>query len=388
MRVLFVSSQALYPGTRFGGAKRLYYLAKELERRVDLSVLCLDGNREASPPAGGFRREMFLPLPMPGRFAGRLGFMPGVAGVFARNRERIAGFLGGGGFDATVMAYPAALRFLDFDWGRDLGRLVFADDDLLVERYARMAGAGSPWRRLMGRFRLRQAIAYFSVTLSRLEACICISREEEEVILRLFPGVPTQVLPYGLPVEEYPCLPPAEPSHVLGFIGNFRHSPNVDALEWLLDDLLPALRKARPAARLVVAGRHLPPFLLERCGKEAAVVLMPEVEDLSTFYRAIGALVIPVREGRGLRTKAVEAAAYGRPILATPLGAEGLRPIEAGTFRDGTEFLAACARLEEPAYRAELVLRNRRAVESEFSLAALGERLVQILAGRKPGGPG
>lgn len=384
MRILFVSSQAMYPSTRFGGAKRLYYLAKELERRAELKVLCLDGNFEGAPPKGGFIHEMLLPLDAPRARPGRLEFMPGVAGLFAAKRGAILEFLGDGGFDATMLAYPAALRFLDCPWGRDLGRLIFADDDLLVDRYSRMASSGPFLRRMTGWFRYRQALRFFRERMAKLDECLCISPEEEAVIRRLFPMARTRVLPYGLPLEEYACLPPDEPAGVLGFIGNFRHSPNVDALEWLLNELLPALLAKRPASRLVVAGLHLPPSLEARCRNEAAVRLMLEVEDLSSFYAAIGSLVIPVREGRGLRTKAVEAAAFGRPVIATPLGAEGLRPIEAEVFRDTAGFLEACARLDAPGFYRKRAEANRLAVESDFSLTVLGDNLTGILSGRRP----
>lgn len=388
MRVLFVSSQVPFPETRFGGAKRLYYLAKELDARCELSVISLDGNRELNPGvrvAGGFRREMILPLEPRRRLRGRLEFLPGVAGVLARNAGAIRDFLGPAGFDATLMAYPLALRFLDVDWPFGLGRLVFTDDDLLLEQYRKQAEEGSLGKRLLGRLRHGQALRFFGDRLARVSACVCISREEQAVINGCFPAVPTRVLKYGLPLEEYPCLPASQPASVIGFIGNFRHPPNADALSWLLDGLFPALKARAPEARLVVAGRHIPEGLKARCAADPSVGLMEDVEDLSSFYRAVGLFVIPVRTGRGMRTKAVEAAAFGRPILATALGAEGLEELDIPTFSDAAGFAESCLALAEPARYRAAAEGNRRAAEAEFSLAALGGKLEAMLAGAGTG---
>lgn len=391
MRVLFVLSQVPFPGTRFGGAKRLFYLARELERRCDLTVLAMDGNREmraGPPPGGGFRRELFLPLPPLRPLRDRVGFLAGFHDALERHAAEIAGLLGPGGFDATLFGYPQALAFLDRNWGVPLGRLVLTDDDLLLEQYRRMSTAG-PWvSRLAGRVRLLQAGRFFAGKVERLSAYVCISPEEEAVVRGRFPGVPTRVLKYGVPLEEYPLLPAAAPASTIGFIGNYRHPPNVDSLAWLLDALMPALLAREPRARLVAAGRHLPAALRARCLADPAVTLMEEVQDLYDFYRAIGVFAIPAREGRGLRTKAVEAAAFGRPMVATPLGAEGLEELEIPRFADAEGFAAVCLALADPARWRAAVDANRRAVESKLSLAALGAALEGILAGSPARVPG
>lgn len=392
MRVLFVSSQALFPGTRFGGAKRLHYLARELERRCDLTVLALDGNREmrpGKPCSGGFRRELFLPLDPPRPIRDRVGFLTGVDAVLERQAADIAALLGPGGFDATLFGYPLALAFLNRDWSVPLGRLVLTDDDLLLEQYRRRSREGSLVKRLGGRWRLAQARRFFADKVGRLSAYVCISPEEEAVVRAWFPGVPTRVLKYGVPLEEYPLLPAAASASVIGFIGNYRHPPNIDSLQWLLDALMPALRSRDPRARLVAAGRHLPEALRARCLADPAVTLMEEVEDLDAFYRAIGIFAIPAREGRGLRTKAVEAAAFGRPMVATPLGAEGLEELDIPRFGDAEGFATACLSLADPARWRAAAAANRRAAETSLSLAALGAALEGILAGapaRVPGG--
>jgi glycosyltransferase involved in cell wall biosynthesis len=72
------------------------------------------------------------------------------------------------------------------------------------------------------------------------------------------------------------------------------------------------------------------------------------VEDLSALYRRTRVVCCPIRVAGGTRLKILEAAAYGKPIVSTTVGAEGIE------FRDGQEiflrdepasFAAACAKL-------------------------------------------
>ena len=48
------------------------------------------------------------------------------------------------------------------------------------------------------------------------------------------------------------------------------------------------------------------------------------VEDLRPWYRGADVVVVPLRHGGGTRIKVLEAFAYRRPVVATPLAVAGL----------------------------------------------------------------
>lgn len=391
MRVLFVSSWAPVPGTRFGGAKRLYYLARELGRHCELSVLALDGCRElgpGDPPPRDFARYLQLPqVTLPGAL-GRWELLPGVRALFARHREAIRAFLGDRPFDATLFAFPLALRFLESDWGISLGRKLYLEDDLMEERYREAARQG-PWpRRCAARLRAAQAGRFFRRRLEGMAGFVGISREETEVMRARHPRLPVHVLGYGVPMADFPLLPEPAGRATLGFIGNYRHPPNADAAAWLIGEVFPKVAARTPGARLVLAGPHLPSSLSERCSQEGPVRYLGEVGAVADFFREIGIFVNAVREGRGLRTKAIEAAAFGRPIVSTRLGAEGLEGLALG-LGDDPESLARAVRqrLDQDLWRSEAAA-NRAAVERLFSVEALGAELAGWLAGREKGEAG
>ena len=389
MKILFASSFALFAGTRYGGAKRLYYLARELARRHELHLLCFDACREWPPgatPPEEFPRSLYLRLHdgNPKSLLRRALSIPvDIAEELALNRAALDRFLGGAAFDATLAAFPMALSVLGPERRPRLGKIAYLEDDLLFEGYRQGYAPGtgrSPAARLKDRVRHRQSLAYYREKLAGIGVFVCISPQESGIVRAHFPGMAAPVLKYGLPLGEFPFLPAPSAPEALGFIGNYRHGPNLDAALWLARDLFPALASRRPGLRLVLAGSGMPDELKRACAGNACIRLMEEVPEVTGFYREIGVFVNPIRTGRGLRTKVVEAAACGRPVVSTPLGAEGLEELDLPAWEDA-EGLGACVEEVLGADRYQsLRAANRAAVETHFGAEGLAARLAGWLS--------
>ncbi len=327
-----------------------------------------------------FRRALYLPAAgrkSPWRRA--FSTPVDIAEEVDRHREAVAAFLGAERFDATLAAFPLALSFLGREWDGMRGKRLYLEDELLLETWRReAAGRGGLPARAKGAWRRRQGLAFFRRKLRGAAGFICISEEERRVVRELFPSLPASLLKYGLPLEEYPLLPPCDP-RALGFIGNYRHGPNLDAALWLVTDVFPAMAREVPGARLLLAGRDIPDPVRTAAAGVPGVELR-ENPGLEDFYRDVGVFVNPIREGRGLRTKAVEAAAFGRPVLSTPLGAEGLEDMRIPACGGPEAFGAAFRALQEPARYRDLAEANRRTVETRYSMEALGSALLEALS--------
>ena len=389
MKVLFVSSQALFRDTRFGGAKRLYYLAKELEARVELHVICLDACEEVSDPGcfpREFRRLLLIPRETPSTVFEKLPFLPDVPKSLNKYGDAVRAFLKNAQlqdiqFDATLIAFPGALHFLDRGFLPAPGRIAYLEDDLLLEQAPlQIKSATGPAHRLLKRLRYLQAKRFYQRVMKKVASFICISEQEQRIVQARWPRLATHLLGYGLPLDEYPLLPPPAHQNVLGFIGNYRHSPNLDAARWLVKTLFPDVLRQMPDARLVLCGAGFPAELRAECAGNASILVMDEVDDLEVFYGSISVFVNPLREGRGLRTKVVEAAAYGRPVVSTRLGAEGLESLHVGLFENSGELVGRLRELLPSDTYAQAAAHNRREVERLYSMEKVGRQLLSILA--------
>jgi glycosyltransferase involved in cell wall biosynthesis len=385
MKTLFVSSYYLFKDTRFGGSKRLYYFAKELENYGDVHVICHDGCGEVSGggdiPASGFKHFLYAPV-VETRTAAAKFFRPGIniEKFLAANRGMYRDFLGATEFDAVLCAFPLTLSYLGTIVPRAGRTVVYLEDDLLLET-VRAEKHRNPFD-VYRAVRLRQLHAYYAKKLSFVNTFISITAEENEVVKRLFPGTNTRVLKYGVPLDEYPLLPPPPQGFTAGFIGNFRHRPNAEALHWFLGTVYPLCKKVVPAMTMVVAGKSIPPDLRAVYSGDPSITWEEDVRDIACFYKKVTVFVNPIVSGKGLRTKLIEAAAFGRPIISTGLGAEGLEDLAISMADTGRDFAESCRKLfSDRAYYAGVSEGNRNAVEQTYSLSAVGRQLAAILRG-------
>jgi glycosyltransferase involved in cell wall biosynthesis len=124
------------------------------------------------------------------------------------------------------------------------------------------------------------------------------------------------------PVSAIPLRTrPADDPLRLVFVGSAAYAPYERGLAWFGRTVLPELRKHHRITFDVVGQRP------RQAPTAPEIVCRGYVDDVATWYARADAVVVPVFEGSGTRLKLVEAAAFGRPIVTTELGAQGL-PLE------------------------------------------------------------
>jgi glycosyltransferase involved in cell wall biosynthesis len=153
-------------------------------------------------------------------------------------------------------------------------------------------------------------------------------------------------VPNGVDTDRYaPTGVPRDPNALL-FIGTLDFRPNVDAVRWFATEVLPIVRRARPTARFVVAGRSPAPSVLALASESVEVV--GPVDDDRDLLAICGVSVVPLRSGGGMRFKVVQSMACGAPVVSTRFGAEG------AAVQDGEHLLLA----DDPADFASAVIRT------------------------------
>jgi glycosyltransferase involved in cell wall biosynthesis len=115
------------------------------------------------------------------------------------------------------------------------------------------------------------------------------------------------------------------------FVANFAYEPNRNALEFLLEDVLPRVWSQFADAHLMVVGAGLE----HRPGVDPRVRMLGFVDDLADAYAQARCALVPLLQGGGSPLKLIEALAYGLPVIATPRAAAGLQ------LHDGRDCLIA-----------------------------------------------
>ena len=225
-------------------------------------------------------------------------------------------------------------------------------DDLPSSLYRSAASISRrPWRRLMDKrmemiWRRRERL--FADRFDILAVC---SHQDAGI----FRDRPVEVIPNGFEAEQQAgaarsvTTPPT-----LGFIGNFRWSPNLDGIEWFISDVWTKVQRAVPQARLKLIGEGSEKYSSSLRSIEG----LGWVENPTDEFARWAAMVVPIRFGGGTRIKIAEAFARRCPVVSTALGAFGYE-VQSGTHLeladDPGDFALACARLlEDRAYGERL----------------------------------
>jgi glycosyltransferase involved in cell wall biosynthesis len=162
------------------------------------------------------------------------------------------------------------------------------------------------------------------------------------------------------------------------FTGKMDFRPNVDAVLWFVDEVLPLITSRLPDARFYVVGQSPHPRLAP-LADHPAVVITGRVPDTRPYIAGGGVYVIPLRIGGGTRLKVLEAMAMGQAIVSTRLGCDGF-PFQDGRevrFADAPEaFAETVVRLLQSREQAETLGRAARAyVEANYGWDVIVPRL-------------
>lgn len=225
--------------------------------------------------------------------------------------------------------------------------------------------------------------------LRRADAVVVCSELDRS---RLGGGPNVHVVPNGYPSRGRQPRPPAPPPDRLPtvlLVGTYHYAPNVDAAVFAATQVLPALRRRVPQARLRIVGRgseRLPAAVSTALG----VDVVGAVEDVTPELQRANVALVPIRYGGGTRVKVLEAWAHGVPVVSTPLGAEGLDARDGEHLllgNDAEDLAEACARLlSDPATAEALSHAGSRLLEERFQPEHVAAAVRAVLARVLPAG--
>ncbi len=170
--------------------------------------------------------------------------------------------------------------------------------------------------------------------------------------------------------SEHDLLVPE--SGVVGFVGAMDYAPNVDAVTWFTEQIWPAVLTEHPNARFQIVGRK-PTRVVRRLTRRPGVEVIGEVIHVNDALKTWQVSVAPMRMGRGVQNKVLEAMAAARPVVLTSQAAAGLseRDTKHLTIADGAGDLADAIKrlLSDVELCRRLGRASRRVVAREHSWA-------------------
>jgi hypothetical protein len=365
-----------------GATVRMGAFVKNLGRFYDISLVHMAGSGYRVDPAVeerfrdrdnrlGVRRRVRVGFSQPGYFL----FSP----ALYRQADRL---LRTGAFDYLLADYGLAAVYGRLLAARHRVPLIYCPHNVEYKMYFEQSKTDFR-RALLAPYvflaeRAASRAAKLVVTISegdRLEYTKWVAADKIEVI------------PQGFDSDAcnpfYPP-PPSSPPVVL-FLGNFRLDHNREAARLIVQDIAPAVFRARADARFQLIGSEPP-----RQWSGPNVEFTGFVDDTGPYLQRANLVIAPMPFGWGMSTKIVSAMAFGKTVLTTPEGAGAIprkyrqmvvcpiaefadRIVELLATRppvDAGDFAAVCADFAWPNLTARLHDRIEQCCESNHAASA------------------
>ncbi len=200
-------------------------------------------------------------------------------------------------------------------------KLIFDTVDLHFVREERLAALASPvsekslLRAAAQRTRQQELHA-----ISLADITLVVSPNETKLLDELMPGAKVKII--SNIHQNMPGLKSFNERDGILFIGGFRHPPNLDAITWYVENVLPIVRKKAPQLITTIIGSNAPPSLQKFAAHD--FVIAGFVEDVTEHFHHAKLSISPLRYGAGVKGKVNLSMQYGVPVVATSVSTEGM----------------------------------------------------------------
>lgn len=242
-----------------------------------------------------------------------------------------------------------------------------------------------PWSAVYAR-EARRLLAFERNVAAAARVSVFVTAAEAELFRTLAPEAAGKVMAVANGVDTgYFRVAAQRPSpyrageEAVVFTGAMDYWPNVDAVSWFAEEVLPAVLARRPAVRFHIVGMNPAPAVRALAERPGIVVHGP-VADMRPYLQHARVVVAPLRVARGIQNKVLEAMAMERPVVTTAACAGALTAVpgaEIEVANSATAFaykVVACLDAG-----SELGHAARQRVECDYNWAAnlrpLGEML-------------
>ncbi len=117
----------------------------------------------------------------------------------------------------------------------------------------------------------------------------------------------------------------SETDHILLFNGTLSYKPNLDAVNFILNNINPLLLKTNLNYKILICGKGLPPEMNGLTNyREANITYCGFVNDIDLYFKGCDIFLNPLQDGGGIKTKLIEALGFGKKCVSSANGAIGV----------------------------------------------------------------
>lgn len=232
---------------------------------------------------------------------------------------------------SRVMVFSSTMAQYVFNAQREIESRVVDLVDIDSDKWRQYADK-KPWpMNWIYRREAEKLFLYEQRVAESFDRCFFVSEPEANHFIELYPSAKPRVHFYNNGVDsdyfspDVACDSPFSHGSIpIVFTGAMDYWPNVDAVTWFAERVLPDLRQLSSAYQFYVVGRS-PTSAVKQLQQIEGVTVTGRVEDVRPFIQHAAAVVAPMRIARGVQNKVLEAMSMAKPVVVTPMGLEGIK---------------------------------------------------------------
>lgn len=262
-------------------------------------------------------------------------------------------------------------------------QVVMDFQDAFSANYFRLSKEGSLLQRIFYKREALRMQKFERQMLVWFKNCLIISEADKACIARNDQRI--HVIPNGVDTHYFTRrIQAAEPA--LLFVGNLSYEPNIQAIQYLVREILPLLIPQIPDILLKIAGANPHPSILALANKHVQVTGW--MDDIRNAYESASIFVAPLFSGAGMQNKLLEAMSMQLPCVTTSLVNNGIGAIPDKHLllaEDATTFAKQIIILyEHQSLREKMAEEGRQFIETRYdwsqSNEILRQKIEEILA--------
>ena len=346
MRILYLAHRIPYPPNK-GEKIRAFHQVKYLADRHTLDLICLIDDQRDLPHVAPLeqlcnRIYAYLIKPLPSKVRGLFAQLAGgtvSVGYYHRTavQQVFDRWLAETAYDAIICFSSTMAEYVFRTPGSDRQpspRLVMDFCDVDSDKWRQYAETARLPLSLIYAREHRRMQQYEQRIHRAFDCSVLVSRQEADLFAA---QVGTEdkitVIPNGIDAEFFdrrhaiePGLPRQSGAPMIVFTGAMDYHVNIDGVLWFCSEVLPLVRQAHPQVRFKIVGSN-PTATVKQLAQQEGVEVTGFVDDIRPYYAMADVCVAPLRLGRGIQNKVLEAMAMERAVVSTSRANAGIQAV-------------------------------------------------------------
>lgn len=217
---------------------------------------------------------------------------------------------------------------------------------------------------------------------------ITCSEDDARDLNTISPESSVDVVPNGVDIDYFYPRPDdrPDPSYTyLVFAGGLSWYPNLDAMNYFVDEIWPELKSRIPTIRMSLVGRNPPKKFIDLSERDPNFVVHGFVDDVRPYLWDATAYICPIRDGGGTKLKILDALAVGVPLIAHTFSCKGIavepnkHVLFASTPKEYVDQVEKI--LSDSEMRNRLAINGPKFIKDNFSYENIGRNYSELISG-------